>query len=84
MLVGDRRLATLPALPELAQVRQDHVAEDRLEGEVRQEPVDGGVRRGLVETVQRLPQAVGTRCESRGVIGAALRFLEGHAGSLCG
>ena len=84
VLVGNRRLASLPAVAQLAQVRQDHIAEDRLQGQVRQQPVDCHVRGCLVETVQRLPQAIGAPRESRGVIGAALSFLEGPARGLCG
>ena len=50
VLVGNRRLASLPAVAQLTQVRQDHIAEDRLQRQVRQQPVDCHVRGCLVET----------------------------------
>ena len=56
MLLRDRDLALLPAFAELAQQRQDRAVEHSVEREVGEQPVEGGVRGGVVEPPDRLAQ----------------------------
>ena len=49
VLLGDRGLAALPAVSELAQVGQDDVAQERVDGRHGQQPVEDRLRAWLVE-----------------------------------
>ena len=53
MLLGDRDLAPLPAVAELVEVGDDHVAEQRIEAHPGQEHVDDRVGGRLVERSER-------------------------------
>ena len=61
MLLPDRRLAAFPALPELAEVGQHSIAQDGVQGEGGQQPVERSMRAGLVEAIERLPQVIACR-----------------------
>ena len=52
VLLGDRRLAGLPPLPQPVQVRQHDVLQDRLDGVGGEEPVEGGVGSLLIQPVE--------------------------------
>ncbi len=56
VLLGDAGRSPLPALPELGEIRQHHVPEDRRQGEVGQEPVKDFLCGRLIEGVQGLPE----------------------------
>ena len=53
VLVRDRGLAALPACPELVQVGQDHLAEQRVDGHRGEHPVEDRLGARFVEVVQR-------------------------------
>ena len=53
VLLRDRDLATLPALAELAEVRQEGLLEHDVDGERREETIEGRLRRRVVERVER-------------------------------
>jgi hypothetical protein len=53
VLAGDAHLPALPPLAERVQVGQDDVAECSLERERREDPVEGRLRAGLVEAIER-------------------------------
>jgi hypothetical protein len=65
VLLPDRDLAALPALAELVQVGQHHPADDGLDRQRREHAVEGGVRPGLVERVERRAQLAGAALERR-------------------
>src|SRR3954452_21188749 len=52
MLLGDRDLATLPALAELVQVGEDDLAEERVEAHRAEQRVEHRLRVGLVEVLE--------------------------------
>jgi len=53
VLLRDRCLSVRPALAELVEVRKDRVAQDALERVGTEEPVEYGMRVGVVESVER-------------------------------
>ena len=59
MLLRDGGLAALPAVAQLAQVRQDHVARNGVEAERPDRAVEGGLRPGVVEAIERCAQLGG-------------------------
>jgi hypothetical protein len=65
VLLPDRDLAALPALAELVQVGQHHLAEDGLDRQRREHAVEGSVRPGLVERVERRAQLARPALERR-------------------
>ena len=52
MLGGDAGRPALPALAEISEVGQDHIAQDGRQGQLSHEPVQDGLRGRLVESVQ--------------------------------
>jgi hypothetical protein len=56
VLLPDRYLSVRPALAELVEVGKDRVPQDALERVGAQEPVEHGVRAGVVESVERPAQ----------------------------
>ena len=52
VLLGDRRLAGLPPVPQPVQVRQHDVLQDCLDGVGGKEPVEGGVGSLLIQPVE--------------------------------
>ena len=69
MLLGDGYLATLPALAELVQIGEDHVAEQRVDGHDREQAVEHRLGAGFVELVERASRAP-SRIASTGSAGA--------------
>jgi Tetratricopeptide repeat/NB-ARC domain len=59
VFLGDAGCSPLPALPELGEIRQHHVPEDRGQGEVGQELVQGCLCGRLIEGIQGLPEGAG-------------------------
>ena len=65
MLLRDGGLAALPAVAQLAQVRQDHLARNGVEAERPDRAVEGGLRPGVVEA-DRAPRAARRRSRGEG------------------
>ena len=77
VLLCDRGVAALPALSELAQVRQHDVAQQRVDGRHREQPVEDRLRPRLVEPVERVGELVAHRRRTqRGR--SRCRFLADH------
>ena len=53
VLLRDRDLTTLPAVAELAEVRQESLFEHDVHGEGREEAIEGRLRRRIVERLER-------------------------------
>jgi hypothetical protein len=58
MLLGDGGVAALPPVAEITEVREDDVAQQRLERERAEKAVERGVRGRLVEPIERRPKLV--------------------------
>ena len=53
VLLRDRDLAALPSLADVLQQRQDHFAQERLEAQRRDQPIDRRMPRDVVERLER-------------------------------
>src|SRR6185436_14267198 len=53
VLLRDRHLAALPSIAELVQIRNDHVAQERVDREAREQRVEDGVGVAVVEACER-------------------------------
>jgi len=73
MLAGDAGLPAGPSFAEIAQIGQDHLAQDGLDGEVGQQPVQERLSGCLVEGIQAGGQV-------RGSVGLAVAGRDGGDG----
>ncbi len=78
VLLGDRELARLPAVADVAQVGQHDVPQHGREAEGREEPVEHGLGLDVAERLERRAELRLGRRERAGALGAG---LSGGAGS---
>ena len=60
VLLADRELTPRPPLPDLVQIRDEHVAHHDVERKTRQESIERSLRTDVVELFERTPELVGS------------------------
>jgi hypothetical protein len=82
VLLGDRGVAALPALAELAQVRQDDLGQHRVDGRHCKKAVEDRLCLRLVERIERAGELRAHRLRRRrGAAGVFARLGPEHEGS---